>query len=203
MYDDIKNGIDVVSIFKQENIKQYIGLSIDVTFASDTQIPEKRLESIKVIEKKLKSIELCIWNRSLPSLKYFQDPDTGEHKKIFLPKIIIGCQLSSAEELIQLWGSKDPEKNKKLAQHPISSKIIMESLAQLQYFYKYAKNLAENHTDIKDKEAYESIAFEYAKMYNIFFDIYQNKKELIESHLNEISEDIVYQTIKKYTERKI
>ncbi len=188
-YDDIKNGVDVVTIFNQDDVKHHIGLGIDVTFASDA----------KVLEKKLDSIKQCIRTMSLPSLKYFQDPETGEHQKIFLPKIIIGSRLASAEKLIQLWGSKDPERNKKLSEHPVSSKIIMESLAQLKYFREQAKNLSENHISIKDKEAYENIAMEYNKMYKIFIDIYQNKKELIGSHLTEISDDIVYQTICNYT----
>lgn len=191
-YDDIKNGVDVVTIFTQEESKQYLGLGIDVTFASDK----------KVLEKKLTGIKQCILNRNLPSLKYFQDPDTGEHKKLFLPKVIIGSRLSSAEKLIQLWGGKDGEKNKKLSQHPVSSKIIMESIAQLKYFYEYALNLSENDLNQNNKEEYKNIAVEYGKMYNAFVDVYETKKELINSHLSEISDDIVYETICEYTGSK-
>ena len=193
LFDDIKHGVDVVGIFTQNETKQHIGLGIDVTFASDK----------KILEKKLDSIKSCIRNKTLPFLKYFQDPETGEHKQIFLPKIIIGSRLSSAEKLIQLWGGNDTDRNKKLSQHPISSKIILESLAQLQYFYEYASGLAENVkvSAPQDSEDYEKIAREYAKMYNMFYDIYIQKKELIESHLNEVSDDIVYETIYQYTQK--
>lgn len=190
-YDDIKNGVDVVTIFNQNESKQYLGLGIDVTFASDK----------KILEKKLESIKQCISAMTLPSLKYFQDPETGEHKKIFLPKVIIGSRLSSAEKLIQLWGGKDSKKNKKLAQHPVSSKIIMETLAQLKYFHEYALRLFQNDSNISNQEEYRKIAIEYGKMYNTFVDVYQAKKEIIDSHLNEISDDIVYETICEYVNK--
>ena len=178
LYDDIKNGVDAVTIFKQGESRKYLGLGIDITFASDK----------KILEKKLDSIKQCIRSRTLPSLKYFQDPNTKEHKKIFFPKVIIGSRLSSAEKLIQLWGLKK-EENKKLKEHPVSSKIILETLAQLKYFYEYAVHLSENDTIEKNKEEYRNIAIEYGSMYNAFVDIYYNKKELIDSHLNEISDD--------------
>ncbi|HLP86683.1 MAG TPA: hypothetical protein VK153_02295 [Candidatus Paceibacterota bacterium] len=190
-YDDIKNGVDVVTIFKEDQDKHYLGLGVDVTFASDK----------KVLEKKLESIKQCIRTMSLPSLKYFQDPETEEHKKIFLPKVIIGSRLSSAEKLIQLWGSKDVDKNKKLAEHPVSSKIIMESLAQLKYFYDYAMHLSDNDPIHHNKDEYRKIAIGYGKMYNIFVDIYQAKKDTINTNLNEISDDIVYETICEYTNK--
>lgn len=188
-YDDIKNGVDVVTIFSEDKSKQYLGLGIDVTFASDK----------KILEKKLDSIKQCIRTMSLPSLKYFQDPETEEHKKIFLPKVIIGSRLSSAEKLIQLWGSKDQDKNKKLSEHPVSSKIIMETLAQLKYFYEFALHLSQNDLNIKNKDEYKKIAYEYGKMYNTFVDVYLSKKANIDSHLAEISDDIVYETICEYT----
>lgn len=189
LYDDKKNGVDVVSIFTQAESKSYLGLGIDVTFASNKDALEKKLESIKQ----------CIRSGTLPTLKYFEDPDTKEHKKIYLPKVIIGSRLSSAEKLIELWGSKDPNRNKKLQEHPVQSKIIMESIYQLEYFYKFAINLSENTKEDGMAKKYKDIAIKYGEMYNIFYDIYEKKKNLIDSHSNEISDDIVYETILKYT----
>lgn len=188
-YDDKKNGVDAVSIFTQEESKSYLGLGIDVTFASNKEALEKKLESIKQ----------CIRVGTLPSLKYFEDPDTKEHKKIYLPKVIVGSRLSSAEKLIELWGSKHPDKNKKLQEHPVQSKIIMESIYQLKYFYDYAIKLSESTKEKDLAVKYKEIAMEYGKMYNIY-DIYDQKKDLINSHSNEISDDIVYETILKYTQ---
>lgn len=189
LYDDKKNGVDVVSIFTQAESKSYLGLGIDVTFASNKDALEKKLESVKQ----------CIRSGTLSTLKYFEDPDTKEHKKIYLPKVIIGSRLSSAEKLIELWGSKDPNRNKKLQEHPVQSKIIMESIYQLEYFYKFAINLSENTKEDDMAKKYKDIAIKYGEMYNIFYDIYEKKKDLINSHSNEISDDIVYETILKYT----
>lgn len=188
-FDDIKNGVDVITVFKKDNETQYMGMGVDVTFSSDE----------KVLEKKLESIKDRIRSHSLPFVKYFTDPATGAHKNLFIPKVIVGSRLSSAEKLIRLWGGTDKDKNKKLAEHPVSSKLIMETLAQLMYFYQYATELSVKTLDEKDREKYKEIALGYATVYNIFYDLYENKKDMINSHLNEISDDIVYETILKFT----
>ncbi len=191
-YDDVKNKVDVVGIFKQEEKRSYLGLGVDVTFASDPEI----------LEEKLNSIKRSIKAGHMPVLKYFQDPETGEHKKVFLPRIIIGSRLSSAEKLIELWGSNDPKRNEKLAQHPVQVKIIFESLFQLRYFHEYAITLFKNSekTNPELAERYKEIALAYGEMYNIFCDLHEEKKDLIAEHYNEISDDIVFETIKNYTE---
>lgn len=188
-YDDIKNGIDIIGIFNKKNVAQHLGLAIDVTFASNHE----------TLFKKLNSIKATIYSANSPKLKYFRDPETGQHKVLYLPKVIIGTRLSSAEKLLILWGSKEEGKNKKLKEDPMQAKIILESLYQLKYFYEYALSFAKN-TKEKDKiEKYKEIASNYAQMYNVFFDIYESKKELIEKHINEVVDDIVYQTIAEYT----
>lgn len=184
-HDDYKNGIDAIAVLKKEGLRNYLGLGVDVTFSSDDNILEDKIESIKQ----------CIRSGDLPSLKYFQDPDTGEHKKLSLPKIIIGSQLNSAEGLIRLWGGKSSDKNEKLKNHPVQSKIIMESLIQLRYFLDFAWNLSENTPDKNMAEKYKVILMEYGKMYNIIHDIYLSKKDLIESHLDEIKNDLVYKKL--------
>ena len=191
-HDDVKNGVDSVAIVKENQENKYLGLGVDVTFASSSEVLLKKLDSIKGI----------IRYGILSKLKYFRDPETGEHKELSVPKIIIGARLSSAEKLVMLWGSKEEGKNKKLKEDPMQSKIILESLYQLKYFYEYALSLSEN-TKEKNKVAnYEEIARSYAEMYNIFYDIYESKNELIEKHINEVADDIVYQTIAEYTGNK-
>jgi vacuolar-type H+-ATPase subunit I/STV1 len=114
-YDDIKNGIDGVGVFRQEGEgNDYLGFGIDVTFASDTEILEKKLNSIKSV----------IRNEKLPRVKYFVDEDNN-HLSLSVPKVIVGSRLSSAEKLIGLWGSKKDGRNQELQQHPVQSKLIM------------------------------------------------------------------------------
>lgn len=192
-YDDIKNGVDVISVFRMdEERKEYLGLGIDVTFAANN----------KVLLDKLNNIKEGIKRGKLATLKYFQDPDTGEHKKLPIPKIIIGTRLSSAEKLITLWGGKDEHKNQKLAEDPMQSKIILESLFQLRYFYDYAQELAQESLNKIERESYENISAEYGRLYNLFYDLYESKVKMIEKHINEISDDIVYETILEYTGNK-
>ncbi len=188
-YDDIKNGVDVISIFNTKEENKYLGLGIDVTFAYNDKVLLEKIDSIKGI----------IRAGLLPELKYFRDPETNEHKKLIVPKIIVGARLSSAEKLVMLWGSDKEDKNKKLKEDPMQSKIILESLYQIKYFYEFALNLSQNTKQEKQKINYEKIALSYAEMYNLFYDIYETKKELIEKHYSEVRDDIVYQTIAKYT----
>jgi hypothetical protein len=192
-WDDIKNGVDGVVIFNGKDKNEYFGgLEIDVTFSSTDSTLEKKIESIKQ----------CIRSGDLPSLKYFKDPTTGEHKKISLPKIILGSQQSSAEGLARLWGSTLDNKNEKLKNHPIQSKIIMESLMQLRYFFEFAKNLSDATRDLNMKEKYKDIYIKYAEMHNHLYEVYVSKKDLVDSHLSTIKNDLVYQKILKLVETK-
>lgn len=192
-YDDIFNGIDGVLIVNQDNLEnEYLGLNFDVTFSSNDENIEKKIESIKQ----------CIREGVLPTLKYFQDPTTKEHKKISLPKIIIGSQQSSADGLVRLWGKTDDSNREKLKNHPVQSKIIVEALSQLAYFHDFAKNLAEKTKEDDMKEKYKEIYIKYQKMHRYFYDVYLVKKDLVQSHYNEIINDTVYQKIIKLTGEK-
>ncbi len=192
-YDDIFNGIDGVLIIHQDNQEnEYLGLNFDVTFSSTD----------KNIEKKIESIKQCIREGVLPTLKYFQDPKTKEHKKISLPKIIIGSQQSSADGLVRLWSKTDESNSEKLKNHPVQSKIIVEALSQLGYFYDFAKNLAEKTREDDMREKYKEIYLKYQKMHRYFYNIYLAKKDLIQSHYNEIINDNVYKEIIKLTREK-
>lgn len=190
-YDDIKNGIDSVCVFKGEEDSQYLGLGMDVTFTSDS----------KDLINKLDSIKNCIRSGELPSIKYFKNPHTGDKKKIFLPKVIVGSRFASAEKLIRLWADKSPDRNKKLQSHPVSSKLILEIIVQLRYFSNFALRQSEHANDDEKSNSYYKIALAYAQMNNIFFDIYQEKKKTIDLNMNELSDDIVYETILKYADR--
>jgi hypothetical protein len=184
-WDDIKNGIDGVMIFQSENKKDYFGgLEVDVTFSSRESNLEKKIESIKQ----------CIRSGVLPKLEYFKNPKNGKHEIINLPKVIVGTEQTSAEGLVRLWGSSDVDK---LKNHPVQSKIILEMLVQLRYFYDFAMSQFENTKELDKKEKYREIAIKYGEMNNYIYNIYLEKKDLIESHANEIASDNVYKNIVK------
>jgi len=189
-WDDKKNGVDGIFIFEDNQKIDFLqGIEIDVTFSSNPSNDE-------VIKNKIESIKSCIRKGILPTLKYFKNPKTGEHQIVSLPKFIIGVQQSSAEGLVRLWGNSSG-KNEKLKNHPVQSKIIMELLVQAKFFVDYAKYLLEETKT--EKESYREICVKYAQVYNRIYDVYVSKKDLVDSHLDEISSDVTYNQILKAT----
>ncbi|MDD4995850.1 MAG: hypothetical protein PHW15_00005, partial [Patescibacteria group bacterium] len=151
-YDDIKNGVDSVIEFREdERAASHLALAVDVTFSSDTQ-------------NKFKRIKKEIDNGQLAKVKYF----CSEHLSIrgelsHLPRVIIGAGAKTVNELGELWIE---EKNKKLGNHHIQFQILEEILMQMKAFAKYAKTKKQNE-----------IADTYEKTAKMIEKIYQNKKE--------------------------
>lgn len=52
-FDDIKNGVDVVTIFNTEKSTEYVGLGVDVTFSSDDKVLEKNCIALRSV------LEVC------------------------------------------------------------------------------------------------------------------------------------------------
>lgn len=198
-WDDIKNGVDGVFVF--DNVEEeedfYGGIEVDVTFASEDESSSK----YKSIEKKVESIKECIRGGILPTLKYFRDPKTNEHKIVSLPKVVIGIQQSSAEGLVRLWGSASGQDKERLKNHPIQSKIIWELLTQLEYFFGYSKYLYQQEKDEKKRENAKIICRKYGELYNYILSIFESKKDLINSHWGEISSDKVFMKIIEITQK--
>ncbi len=188
-HDDYRNGIDGVLITKKDEQEKYLGLGFDITFSSNPEILKAKLDRIKE----------TIDQGYSPSLKYFRVSENRKNKKFFVPKIIIGERLFSAEQLLMLWGGESNDKEEKLKNDPIQSKIILQSIFQLRYFSEYAEDLMNKEIDEDKKDRLRRIALSYAEMHNIFHDIYESKKELIEEHFKEIQKDPVYKFIAEYT----
>lgn len=185
-YDDFVSGVDGVAEFfpnldsAEEKEVSHAALSFDVVFSADSERILKKLERTK------KSID----NGELTEVKYFED-DNGEKKKIKAPRIVLGSRLSSAEKLINLWGSKVSGRNELLAQHPIQVKLLLESYIQLNHFSLYASEVGQSE-----------IAYEYGVLSNRIADIINTEKsQLVEEYFNEISDDIVFDTIKNYCDK--
>jgi hypothetical protein len=187
-WDDIKNGIDGVFVLDKEEQNEYLGgIEMDITFSLKFGDLESKLEGIK------QNIRLG----KLPTLKYFRDSKSGERKEISLPKVIIGAERASAEALLRMWGMNKANQNQdNLKNHPIQSKIIMEFIAQLQYFYSYAKELYENTKEPNMAEKYLEIRNKYAYTFNyIHEEAYLPNLSLINSHEKDIESDRVYKKI--------
>lgn len=188
-YDDLINGVDGVAEFFSEDgeSKDYTAMSFDVVFSGEN---EKGLDSVNYsdyVEGKLNKTKKSIDNGELIEVKYFEDNE-GNKKTLQAPRIILGSRLVSAENLINLWGSKHPDRNKKLAEHPIQIKLLLETYLQAYHFYNYAKEVEQDEI----ANSYGTIANKIAEIIN------SEKKELFEKHYDEISDDIVFNTVKNY-----
>ncbi|MBI5306174.1 hypothetical protein HZB04_01110 [Candidatus Wolfebacteria bacterium] len=145
-FDDIKNGVDNIVEFREEDSASYLALGIDETFSSD-------------IGKKFNRIKEEINRGSLATIKYFASEHMnirGEITKI--PRVVIGADAKTATELGELWIEKD---EKTLGKHSIQFLIIEEILFQLEAFENYALKI--NKPEIasiyaKNKKIMEEIA---------------------------------------------
>ncbi|MAQ76944.1 hypothetical protein CL684_00210 [Candidatus Campbellbacteria bacterium] len=179
-YDDFVNGVDGVAEFfdeAEESDAHHIAMSFDVVFSNHSE---------RVISKLDRTKEM-IDKGELAEVKYFEDQN-GNKRKILASRIILGSRLVSAENLINLWASKSPERNKKLANHPIQIKLLLETLLQSQHFYNYASSLGKNE-----------IAYSYGVIANKISDILnEEKSDLLSEYFHEVKEDIVFESIKDY-----
>ncbi|MDI6734532.1 MAG: hypothetical protein QMD50_03555 [Patescibacteria group bacterium] len=121
-YDDIKNGVDTIAKFQEdETTTSYLALAIDVTFSSDT-------------EKKFARIKDEIMNGKMAEIKYLEK--NKELPKI--PRVIIGAETKTIKRLAELWMEKK-ENWEKLGKHQIQFQILEEILLQLETFADFAR----------------------------------------------------------------
>ncbi len=123
-YDDIKNGIDVIIEFRDEEGISHLALAIDVTFGTKKETLDKKYSNIK------KEIE----DGTLSQLEYFKS-----QKKI--PKVIIGTEIKQVKELITTWLNNN---RNELAEHNIQFLILKEIQIQLETFKKYAEKIGQD-----------------------------------------------------------
>lgn len=121
-YDDLKVGIDAV--LKHEK-GTYLGAAFDFTVTSQD----------KVVYQKL-SRE---WNRNIkegrvPTVKYFEDPDTNEKGRLIVPKFIIGASKKDVEELAAAYLNGNEEL---LENHPFKYVLLLQIEEQLQTILDY------------------------------------------------------------------
>jgi hypothetical protein len=185
-YDDFMNGVDAVAEFKkEENESDFLALAMDVTFSSD----------IENIEKKINRVLKSVKDGVLTSLKYFVD-ENGNQSKMEVPRVVIGAEAAMVGELMQLWNMKNSaiEENRKkakstLGQHIFQTKMLLEIEMQLKGYGKFAKDHGQ-----------PEIADLYENALRIIEDVIEEKRELIENHRTQIENDQVFQLIKKSVE---
>lgn len=171
-YDDIVNGIDAVcEFFSEESENKFLALGLDVTFGSYT-----KTEIVKKIEK----IEKSIKDNKTSKAEYFVDSN-GDHKKLEIPKVVVGADQHTVKELFELWDKGD---KKALAKHPYQCAILVSLRQQTFYFYKIAESYGRNE-----------IAEKYAEAFNLLNDIVASKFDFLKSVYEDALKDGVIEKI--------
>lgn len=185
-YDDFMNGVDAVAEFKNnENESDFLALAMDVTFSSD----------IENIEKKINRVLKSVKDGVLTPLKYFADED-GNQSKMEVPRVVIGADAEMVGGLMKIWDMKSSssEENRKkaknnLGQHVFQTKMLLEIEMQLKGYGKFAED--HGQTEIADL---------YGNALKIIEEIIEEKREVMENHKIQIENDQVFQLIKKSVE---
>jgi hypothetical protein len=144
-YDDLHVGADAVLKHKTG---QYLSASFDFTVTNQE----------KLIEQKLAKVwEYNVEGGSVPTIKYFQDPDTGVKGRILAPKFIIGASKKDVEDLAQSYlDDKIENLNNHKFQYMIIEQMYEQVVSVLDYFEKH-------HDDPKLRFAHS----QYEKIYII------------------------------------
>lgn len=127
-FDDLKVGADAVLKHKTG---QYLSASFDFTIASQE----------KNIYNKLSNVwERNVESGSIPTIKYFEDPDTHTKGKILAPKFIIGASKKDVEDMAKCYIEN---RESDLSDHKFQYMIIEQMYEQL----VSVRNYLDHHQD--------------------------------------------------------
>lgn len=175
-FDDLKAGIDAVM---KHEYGGYLGTSFDFTVTSKDTI---------VYEKLTREWQKNVVGGNIPTVKYFEDPDTKEKKRLLVPKFIIGASKKDIEELADAYLSNNQEV---LNNHPFKYVMLLQIEEQLQTVLDYY----DTHTDPAlsfAKKQYEQIQNLLRRMKNeIHFDEEVKRIDLYEHSKNSVALDMM------------
>ncbi len=113
-FDDLK-GIDM--IMSKEG--SYFGTSFDITVSSNEEVINEKLK---------KNWEFNISRGILPTVKYFQNPNTKEKSRLTVPKFIIGASAKDINEMAKAYLAGDEAS---LDTHPLRKLFLDQIDVQL------------------------------------------------------------------------
>lgn len=115
-YDDLKNGVDMVMKHEKGG---YLGAAFDFTVTNKEKNIYKKLQN---------NWDHHVLKGKLPTVKYFQDPDTGNMGPLLVPKFIIGATKKDVEELAEAYLDNNEDG---LINHPLKYLILEQIETQL------------------------------------------------------------------------
>jgi hypothetical protein len=173
-FDDYVNGIDIIIEVSEESSERvdHLAIAVDATFSQDV------LGKINKIKAKIKNGQLAV-------IKYFKSEALNfRGEKSGIPEFIIGIDKKSLEEITSFWLQS---RHQKLNCHYLHLMVIDEILSQAKYYQNYAQ-----------EQGQEKIARQYQHLFDLFQEIKNEKKEIIEKALENpqnkerMDEDLVY-----------
>jgi len=125
-YDDIKNGVDGIVEFNENESYSHLVLAVDMVSSNNTETIGKKLENIKG----------DIQRNNLAKIKYFESEQLNiKGEKTNIPRVVIGADRKTVHGLLTLFAEG---KNKDLAGHYMQMQMLKEIQMQLDSFSKFA-----------------------------------------------------------------
>lgn len=128
-YDDIKNGVDFVLCFTQEEGPS-VKMGIDITASED------KIE----LSNKLEASSARLRHGEPPRAKYFQlDQESEPRGQIELPRLVVGANKENINLLFKDIKSvlEEKEKGKLIERNDLQHQFLQEMLAQLGYYVEF------------------------------------------------------------------
>jgi hypothetical protein len=141
-FDDLRVGIDAV--IKHEK-GGYLGASFDFTVLNQDK---------KIYDKLDNHWKNNVIDGKIPTVKYFEDPDTKQKGKLLVPKFIIGASKRDVEELASAYINDNKEV---LDNHPFKYLMLLQIEEQLQTVLDYYETIGDNESFKFAKTQYERI----------------------------------------------
>ncbi|MCX6755286.1 MAG: hypothetical protein NT068_01965 [Candidatus Nomurabacteria bacterium] len=182
--DDLKVGIDAV--LKKKELG-YLGASFDFTItASKTNIQDK-LE---------KNWNFNIERHIIPTVKYFEDPDTHEKRSLLVPKFIIGGSKKDIEFFTDKYLN---DKADELNDHPFKHMMIKQIDMQLDSAIKFFETKKDDRSfDFIKKEYMEIKSFIEKLKEDVHYQEYVKSKDFMEAK----KDGVAFKAIKEFCDEK-
>lgn len=183
-FDDIVNGVDLVTEFqnKEERKASHMALAVDVTSGDD-------------LSGKIERIKKEILHGELARVKYFESEFLGIRGELKdIPRVVVGIEQRAMGPLGELWLAND---TKALAKHEVQKAILEEIRAELGAFAAYARQ-AERLAGPDRHERIKKVIEVYERALQAVEKILLGKKEI---PLEALAEDSVFRSIMRETER--
>jgi len=143
-FDDIAKGVDeAVRILDPETKKELGAFAIDAMITGGGPLNV-------TVEKKMQRIHEEILKNELPSVKYFFDPETGALGLERLPRIVVGADTKTIQEINEMWMENNKEG---MRAHPLQIQIFEQIIEQA----KEIGGFAERNGQIDIAKKYEEI----------------------------------------------